>query len=135
MKGVGSGLSESRHEAELDSVLLEEGLLVELAELHDIAHVDLVEGSQHGVRVLGLLQAGSDLETHAVHLDALFGPCSGDFLCVVRWRQFDSGSVDGLGVTNGSDRNGFDRCCWFRRRGWWTGSGSWWRRCGGLKIS
>lgn len=61
MKSVGSGLSESRHESELDSILLEEGLLVKLAELHDVAHVDLVEGGQHGVRVLGLLQARSDL--------------------------------------------------------------------------
>jgi hypothetical protein len=43
--------------------------LVLFPQRHDRAHVDLVEGGQHGVGVLRLLQPLRNLETHPVHLD------------------------------------------------------------------
>jgi hypothetical protein len=61
-------LDKGGHEAHLDAVLLDEGVLVVLPQLHDVGHVQLVEGRQHRVRVLRLLQARSDLQPHPVHL-------------------------------------------------------------------
>ena len=55
-----AGLHEEAHEAELHAVLLLEQLLVLVAQRHDRAHVDLVEGRQHGGGVLRLLQAARD---------------------------------------------------------------------------
>eukprot|EP00123_Amoebidium_parasiticum_P007891 comp18441_c0_seq1/m.19703 comp18441_c0_seq1/g.19703 ORF comp18441_c0_seq1/g.19703 comp18441_c0_seq1/m.19703 type:complete len:546 (+) comp18441_c0_seq1:59-1696(+) len=68
---------ESRHEAQLDTVGLEEVVLELVAQSHDVAHVDLVEGGQHGVCVLGILQALGNAQAHAVHLDPAFAICGG----------------------------------------------------------
>lgn len=40
--------------------------------LHNVAHVNLVEGRQEGVRILGLLQFAGDSLAHFVHFDARF---------------------------------------------------------------
>lgn len=61
-------LDKGRHEAHLDAVPLDKGVLVLLPELHDVRHVELVEGCEHGVGVLRLLQPGRDLLSHSVHL-------------------------------------------------------------------
>ena len=42
--------------------------------LHDGAHVKLVEGCQHGVGVLGVLEPAGNLLAHPVHLDPVLGP-------------------------------------------------------------
>jgi hypothetical protein len=70
LHSLNNGLGESGHESELNTSLLEDGILVELAHLHKSGHVNLVEGSQGSGGVLGLLQTLSNTETHAVHLDA-----------------------------------------------------------------
>lgn len=67
--GEDAGAREGGHETELDALVLENLVLVELAELHDGGHVDLVEGGQGGGGVLRLLQALGNAEAHAVHLD------------------------------------------------------------------
>lgn len=67
--GQDTGAGEGAHEAELDTRLLQHVVLVELAELHQGRHVNLVEGGERGSRVLGLLEALGNAETHAVHLD------------------------------------------------------------------
>lgn len=64
-----AGSRESTHETKLDTSLLENVLLVELAELHDVGHIDLVEGGQGSSRVLGLLETLSNSKAHTVHLD------------------------------------------------------------------
>lgn len=53
--GQHTGTSEGAHETELHTGLLENVILVELPELHQGRHIDLVEGSEGGSRVLGLL--------------------------------------------------------------------------------
>lgn len=64
----GSGcLDECGHEAELDVVLLGEGLADLLADVHEAAHVNLVEGGEHGVSVLSLLQSLGYSDAHARH--------------------------------------------------------------------
>src|SRR5690606_693325 len=72
LQGVGHGLDEEAHEAELDAVGLLEGLAMLLAHVHDRLHVDLVERGQHGDRVLGVHQALGDAGAHAGHRHALF---------------------------------------------------------------
>lgn len=67
--GEDTGAGERAHEAKLNASLLQDLVLVELAELHQGGHVNLVEGGQGGGGVLGLLQALSDSQAHAVHLD------------------------------------------------------------------
>ena len=61
------GLHEEGHEAELDSVFLEEFLTVAFAQLHDRGHVDLVEGGEHRRLRLGLDKALGDLATQRRH--------------------------------------------------------------------
>ncbi len=51
---------EKGHETQLDAVLLDKGLLVAAAQCHDLRQVDLVEGGEHGRRVLGLHHALGD---------------------------------------------------------------------------
>lgn len=70
LKSVARSLDEGRHESKLDVVLLQDGILVVRAELHEVGHVDLVEGGERGSVLLRLLQALGDGLTHAVHLDA-----------------------------------------------------------------
>lgn len=95
---VSSCLDERRHEAQLDVVLLQEGVLVNLPHFLDVAgaqthselsqtlheclqmdlfkvrgqrdspHVNLVERGEHGAGVLGLLQPLGDPQPHTVHL-------------------------------------------------------------------
>jgi len=83
LKSIGGGLDEGRHEAQLDTVFLEEGVLVLLPESDDVCHVDLVEGGQHGASVLGVLQALGDSQAHAVHLHTLLsaGSCADCWCC------------------------------------------------------
>jgi hypothetical protein len=59
-------------------------------------HVDLVEGGEHSVRVLSLLQSLSDPLSHAVHLHSGFRTGSGDLLSRVARRQLDSGPAQRL---------------------------------------
>ena len=66
-----AGAHEEAHEAELDAVLLLEQLLVLVAHVHHRAHVDLVEGRQHGGGVLRLLQPPRDGLAQPRHLHAL----------------------------------------------------------------
>jgi hypothetical protein len=56
-------------------VLLGEDLPDLLSDVHEAAHIYLVEGRQHGVGVLGLLQTLSDADAHAAHGHA--GLCPG----------------------------------------------------------
>lgn len=67
--GQDGGAGKGTHEAELDSGLLENFVLVLLAECHEVGHVNFVEGSEGRSGILGLLEALGDAETHAVHLD------------------------------------------------------------------
>lgn len=67
--GKNSSARKGAHEAKLNAGLLENIVLVELTEFHDVGHVDLVKGGERGSGVLGLLEALSDSEAHAVHLD------------------------------------------------------------------
>lgn len=69
--GQDTGAGESTHEAELDTSLLEDLVLVLLAEIHQGRHVNLVESGKRGSSVLGLLETLGDAEAHAVHLDLL----------------------------------------------------------------
>lgn len=66
-----SSLGECAHEAKLDACLLEDLILVVLTQVHQLRHVDLVEGGERSGSVLRLLQALSDPQTHAVHLDSV----------------------------------------------------------------
>lgn len=59
-------------------MLLLEGLLDFLSGIHVVSHVDLIEGGQTGIGVLGLLQTTSDGLSHSVHLDASLKPGSRD---------------------------------------------------------
>jgi len=92
LQGENRSSSESAHESELDSVLLENGVLVESSELHEGGHVDLVEGGEGSGGVLGLLQTFGDSQTHSGHLDLLGGEV------VVVGRRRDKG---GLGLRDG----------------------------------
>lgn len=67
--GQDTGAGEGAHEAELDAGLLEDLILVLLAEIHQGGHVNFVEGGKRGSGVLGLLETLGDAEAHAVHLD------------------------------------------------------------------
>lgn len=60
---------ECGHEAELDAGLLQDVILVKLAEFHERGHVDFIERSEGSSGVLGLLEALGDTESHAVHFD------------------------------------------------------------------
>jgi hypothetical protein len=72
LQGRDRRLHEEAHEAELHAVTLLEGVLVLVAQRHDVAHVDLVEGRQHGGGVLRLLQTAGDGLAQARHAHALF---------------------------------------------------------------
>ncbi len=67
-------------------MLLDKGILVFLPELHDVGHVQLVEGGQHGIRILRLLQARRNLQPHPVH----FHPAAGE-----RWDK-NTGAGEGM---------------------------------------
>ena len=66
-----AGPDEEAHEAELHAVGLLEGVLVGVPQGHDSAHVDLVEGREHGGGLLGLLEAAGDGLPQPGHPDAL----------------------------------------------------------------
>ena len=68
LQGLDGGLHEGAHEAELDVVLLDEGILDFLAHVHIVAHVDLVEGREESVRLLGFFKSARDCLTHPAHL-------------------------------------------------------------------
>ena len=72
LEGLGAGLHEEAHEAELGAMLLLEDVLVAGAQGHHFAHVDLVEGRQHGGGVLGVLEAARDGLAQLGHAHALF---------------------------------------------------------------
>ena len=56
--------------------------LVLVAQIHNAAHVHLVESGEHGIRVLGTLQALRHAHTQAGHLHT--PACvSGVYVCVV----------------------------------------------------
>lgn len=54
-----------------------------LPELHEVGHVNLVEGGQHGVGVLGALEALGHTGTQAGHLHPPLGPAwlAGGLVC------------------------------------------------------
>ncbi len=66
-----AGLHEEAHEAELHVVALLEQLLVLVAQLHDGAHVHVVERGEHGGGVLRVLEAPGDGLAQARHAHAL----------------------------------------------------------------
>lgn len=70
LHGENAGAGEGRHETKLDTLLLENFILVQFAEFHDGRHVNLVEGGQGSCGVLRLLETLGNSEAHAVHLDA-----------------------------------------------------------------
>ncbi len=59
-RGQHRRLHEEAHEAEADSVLLLEQILVAAPGLHHRGHVDVVEGGQQGRGVLGFLEPSGD---------------------------------------------------------------------------
>ena len=59
-EGFGDGLDEEGHEAELDPVAGDEAVLEELTEIHDLRHVDLIEGGEDGGGVLRVDEVGGD---------------------------------------------------------------------------
>ena len=70
LQGLNGGLHESAHEAELDAVLLHESVLDLFSHIHVVSHVNLVEGGEEGVFVLGLLETAGNCLTHPAHFDA-----------------------------------------------------------------
>src|SRR5579883_2285536 len=66
-----AGLDEERHEAQAHAVLLLEAVAIALTERHHSRHVRLVEGGEHGSRVLGFLQALGDPLAEPRHVHAL----------------------------------------------------------------
>ena len=75
-EGVDDGLREEGHEAEFETVLFDEVVLVFGAQGHDGGHVDLVEGREHGGFVLSGDEALGDFLAQRGHLAArLAGTC------------------------------------------------------------
>ena len=72
LQRVAAGLHEEGHEAQLDLVLLLEGVLVFVAQVHDALHVHLVIGGQHRGGVLRVLEAAGDGGAQPRHLHPLF---------------------------------------------------------------
>mmetsp|Transcript_22640 Transcript_22640/g.38841 ORF Transcript_22640/g.38841 Transcript_22640/m.38841 type:complete len:209 (+) Transcript_22640:151-777(+) len=72
LKRDGGGLDEGGHESELDIVLLQEVVLVLVAELHQVRHVNFVEGREDGRGVLGVLQPLRDTSAQARHRNPAF---------------------------------------------------------------
>ena len=73
LQGVHGGFHEEAHEAQADTVFLLEFFLIFLAQRHHRLHVDLVEGRQDGVGLLGLQQALGHTLAQARHRHALLG--------------------------------------------------------------
>mmetsp|Transcript_11011 Transcript_11011/g.21817 ORF Transcript_11011/g.21817 Transcript_11011/m.21817 type:complete len:469 (+) Transcript_11011:192-1598(+) len=71
------GGDERAHEPELDAVLLDKGILVARPEFHEVAHVHLLEGGEHGGGVLCFLQTCGHALAHPGHLHAALGPGTG----------------------------------------------------------
>eukprot|EP01137_Pigoraptor_chileana_P003231 Opistho-2@43121 len=69
LEGDDRGLDKSRHEAELNLVLLEKIILELVAQCGNVAHVNLVECGEHRIGVLSLLQTLGNGEAHTRHLD------------------------------------------------------------------
>lgn len=69
LQGVAGGFYECRHETKLDAVFFHKSVQVVFAESYDCAHVELVEGGQHGVGGLRFLQSLANLLAHFVHWD------------------------------------------------------------------
>lgn len=65
-------LCEGAHETELNTVLLQDFILVQSAELLERGHVDLIECCKEGGGILRLLQTLGNAETHAAHLHTRF---------------------------------------------------------------
>src|SRR5690606_7248666 len=66
------GLHKERHEAQLHAVLLQELVLVFLAQLHHARHVHLVEGGEQSGRLLGFDQSGCDTAADEAHWHRFF---------------------------------------------------------------
>ena len=66
-----AGAHEEAHEAEFCAVLLLEQVAILRTQRHDMAHVDLVEGRQHGGGVLGIFQSPGDGLAEPRHAHAL----------------------------------------------------------------
>ena len=115
-EGFGDGLDEEGHEAEFDPVTGDEAVLEELAEIHDLRHVDLVKGGEDGGGVLRVDEMGGDFAAEGRH------PLAGGAAGVVEddgggggdWFG-DDGEVDFGGSGGG---------------GWRWGGGSGWGRGG-----
>ena len=58
-----------KHKAKLDAMFTNKGLLELLPQLNETAHINLVEGGQHGVSVLSVLQSLCNPLPHSVHLN------------------------------------------------------------------
>lgn len=78
LEGGSGGLNEGAHESELDVVLLGEDITDLLADVHEAAHINLVEGCQHSVGVLSLLQSLGNAVAHAAHGNAGLSARAGD---------------------------------------------------------
>ena len=71
LQRLDAGLHEEAHEAELHAVALLEQVLVLAPELHDGAHVHVVERGEHGCGVLRVLEAPGDGLAQSRHAHAL----------------------------------------------------------------
>ena len=69
LQGKAGSLHEGRHKAKLDAMFTNKGLLELLPQLNETAHINLVEGGQHGVSVLSVLQSLCNPLPHSVHLN------------------------------------------------------------------
>ena len=102
LEGLGAGLHEEAHEAELGAMLLLEDILVTGAQGHDLGHVDLVEGRQHGGGVLGVLEAARDGLAQLGHAHALFTHA----VVSRRWNAGDDGGQRSRGCDRASGHGG-----------------------------
>ena len=69
-QGLDAGLHEEAHEAQLHAVALLEQVLVLVPDIHDGAHVHVVERGEHRRRVLRILEAARDGLPQTRHLHA-----------------------------------------------------------------
>lgn len=70
LEGLDGGFDEEGHEAEFDAVFFEEFFLVFFAGIHDGAHIDFVEGGEHGGFLFGGDEAFCDFFAQGGHFFA-----------------------------------------------------------------
>jgi hypothetical protein len=61
---------EGTHESKFYSVLFGKLLLHCISCIHEVSHINLVEGCKQSIRVLGFLQSAGDCWAHFAHLNA-----------------------------------------------------------------